>query len=435
MENSHYLRACRILETLENHGFQARLVGGCVRDFLLKVPVHDFDIATNALPDDVVTIFSQKPFKVIPTGLSHGTVTVVFRQARFEVTTLRVDEKTDGRRAEVAFSNSFQEDASRRDFTINAMYQDRKNQIDDYFSGQQDLTNKIVRFVGDPGTRIKEDYLRILRYYRFRCRLGFGGIPGVDEIIKSNIDGLSQIAIERILSEIFKIFSGNIPKELFEEMRACGVFNQTGLLSLTTRSPLPESFVNLICTRMISTLKKDLELARLAVFCLYDVSARLGERESTDWDVEASEQYLSRFKLSKKDLKKILFFIEGKNILNNPFEPEVRCLEFVDRCDIQGGKNSFRDFYYPLWSLVLDSKDGPNKKTLDNIFKFEISEDNRRLMPMPLNGKHLMAWTGIQSGKEIGVLMEELKERFRNREWTSLQEAQDLVKKLNFKAK
>lgn len=430
LEDPVYLGACRILETLESYGFQAKMVGGCVRDYLLEIPIHDFDIATSALPEDVVKIFSQKPFKVIPTGLSHGTVTVIFRTAHFEVTTLRIDEKTDGRKAEVLFSESFQEDASRRDFTINAMYQDRHDRIYDYFSGQEDLKKKIVRFVGDPQTRIREDYLRILRYYRFRCRLGFAGVPGVEEVIKKNIAGLANIAMERILSEILKIFSGILSKPIVEEMQYCGVFSQSKLFAARASDFLPKALTNLICSDLGTVQRDSRAVARLTLFCLYHYLGEHGEELSSLWDESKSVRYLNQFKLSKKVSKKIIFFIQGKNLLNKSMDNEVYCLDFVDQCESNGGRHAFLEFYYPLWSMVLEGSQCQARYSLDKILAFETSDQNRRLVPLPVNGKNLIAWTGLQSGKEIGVLMEELKCRFRNREWSSQQEAKDLVKKL-----
>ncbi|MFT8365381.1 MAG: CCA tRNA nucleotidyltransferase, partial [Gluconobacter cerinus] len=153
---------------------EARLVGGSVRDLLRGVSVHDLDMATPEPPEIVQDILKANGVRVIPTGLSHGTVTAVIRGVPYEITTLRCDEQTDGRHAVVAWTESWEEDAARRDFTINAMSLDRHDGLHDYFQGSQDLEAYHVRFVGNPARRIEEDALRALRFFRFDARYGRG---------------------------------------------------------------------------------------------------------------------------------------------------------------------------------------------------------------------------------------------------------------------
>lgn len=196
--------AKKIMSRLEAAGFEARIAGGAVRDMIMGIEPKDFDIATTALPERVIENFDH----VIETGIQHGTVTVMMDGVGYEVTTLRVDKNTDGRHAEVEFTDDWYLDASRRDFTMNAMYMDKDGTVYDYFNGQDDINNSRIRFVGDPDARIKEDYLRILRYFRFISKTGFK-INHFDlETIRKNRDGLKQISKERIWSELIKILSG-----------------------------------------------------------------------------------------------------------------------------------------------------------------------------------------------------------------------------------
>jgi poly(A) polymerase len=165
-----------LLECLDQGGEEARVVGGAVRNALLGEPVGEWDVATTALPDEVARRARAKGWKIIPTGIEHGTVTVIAAGRPFEVTTLRQDVETDGRHAVVRFGRDFEADAFRRDFTINALSVGRDGQLHDYAGGLADLRARRVRFIGDPDQRIAEDYLRILRLFRFHARYGEGPI-------------------------------------------------------------------------------------------------------------------------------------------------------------------------------------------------------------------------------------------------------------------
>lgn len=164
----------RVLDVLDGDGEEARLVGGAVRNALMQRPVSDHDIATTAPPEIVMARAQAAGLKVKPTGIAHGTVTVLVGRQPFEVTTLREDIETDGRHAVVCFGRDFAQDALRRDFTINALSLSRDGTIHDYAGGLDDLARRRVRFIGDPATRIREDYLRILRFFRFSAEYGEG---------------------------------------------------------------------------------------------------------------------------------------------------------------------------------------------------------------------------------------------------------------------
>ncbi|PZN93230.1 MAG: CCA tRNA nucleotidyltransferase, partial [Hyphomicrobiales bacterium] len=162
------------LDALNGDGEDTRVVGGAVRDLLLGEPVGDVDLATTALPQETIRRGEAAGFRAVPTGIEHGTVTLVRDGIGFEVTTLREDVETDGRRAKVVFGRDFVADALRRDFTVNALSLDREGGVHDHCGGLADLAVRRIRFIGDAGSRIREDYLRILRFFRFQARYGSG---------------------------------------------------------------------------------------------------------------------------------------------------------------------------------------------------------------------------------------------------------------------
>jgi poly(A) polymerase len=214
---------------LEAAGHRALFVGGCVRNALLGEPAGDIDLTTDATPDVVVRIASESGFKTVPTGIDHGTVTVIAGGRPHEVTTFRRDVETDGRRAVVAFSTEIAEDAARRDLTMNALYADRHGTVIDPLGGLADTLARRVRFVGDPETRIREDYLRILRFFRFHAAYG-DPANGIDAeglaactALQDGIDGISR---ERVHAELRKLLSARDPAPAVAAMAASGILSR-----------------------------------------------------------------------------------------------------------------------------------------------------------------------------------------------------------------
>ena len=209
---------------------EIRIVGGAVRDLALGKTPKDIDLATDATPQEMQKMFDSAGVKHIPTGIEHGTITAVLNGEPYEITTLRADVETDGRRAEVEFVRSWEEDAKRRDLTYNAMSMDFEGNIYDYHGGMDDLQDKVTRFVGDPAERIKEDYLRTLRYFRFQGRLD---TPTFDkdtmQAIASNTNGLKQLSVERVWMEMQKILGGGNIKQILGAMNNTGVLSAIGL--------------------------------------------------------------------------------------------------------------------------------------------------------------------------------------------------------------
>lgn len=216
----------RVLGALQAGGAEVRFVGGSVRDALLGRPIGDIDIATPAPPERVIELLEKRGIKVVPTGLAHGTVTAVTGTPprHFEITTLRRDVETYGRRARVAFDADWAADAARRDFTINAIYLDPDGTIHDLVGGLADLGARQVRFVGDPATRIAEDVLRILRYYRFEARFGSGnGDPDARAACRATAHLLLNLSAERIAQELIRLLGTGDPVPALQMMREDGV--------------------------------------------------------------------------------------------------------------------------------------------------------------------------------------------------------------------
>lgn len=196
----------RVLGLLDQRGESARIIGGAVRNALLGIPVADIDIATTALPDEVLARAERAGLQAVPTGYDHGTVTLIMDGVPYEVTTLREDIETDGRRAIVRYGRSFEQDALRRDFTINALSAGAEGRIHDYAGGLADLAARRVRFIGDACQRIREDYLRSLRFFRFSASYGDGSLDSDGlAAITANLDGLGKLSRERVRQEFVKL--------------------------------------------------------------------------------------------------------------------------------------------------------------------------------------------------------------------------------------
>lgn len=212
---------------LENAGFLALFVGGCVRNDLLGVPVSDLDLSTDARPDDVMRLAKASGIRVVPTGIDHGTVTLVLDGVPVETTTFRKDIQTDGRHAVVAFADRVEEDAARRDFTMNALYADARGQVfDPLGSGISDLAARHVRFIGDASARLREDYLRALRFFRFHAWYGDATEgPDADAVaaIAGDLEGLSRLSRERVGAEVCKLLLAPDPAPSVATMRQAGV--------------------------------------------------------------------------------------------------------------------------------------------------------------------------------------------------------------------
>lgn len=277
----------RILKALESARGMTRYVGGAVRDELLGLPISDIDFATRLRPEQVIERLEAAHIKAVPTGIDHGTITAVADGQPAEVTSLRADVSTDGRRATVAFTDDWMADASRRDFTINALYADPETgEIHDYFGGLDDLQARRVRFIGDPLTRIAEDHLRILRFFRFHARFGRGE-PDTAALnaCTARANDLMALSRERIADEILKLLAFADPAATVARMIARGI-----LRPVLPEIESAERLELLIAAEAQAGLEPD-PLRRLAALL--------------PQDPDAAEKIATRLKLSNKARKRI----------------------------------------------------------------------------------------------------------------------------------
>jgi poly(A) polymerase len=215
-----------LLAALTRGGIAARFVGGCVRDTFLGRPVGEIDIAVDKPPETVMRALEAADLKVVPTGLKHGTVTAIVKGKPFELTTLRRDVETDGRRAVVAFTDDWRIDAERRDFTFNAMYADPDGTIWDPFDGRADLLAGRVRFIGDPDQRIAEDRLRVLRFFRFHAWFGKPPLDSAGfDACRRNAGALSSLSAERVAKELLRLLAAPAPTDALEAMAEAGALD------------------------------------------------------------------------------------------------------------------------------------------------------------------------------------------------------------------
>ena len=272
----------RVLAMLETGGDTARVVGGAIRNTLIGVPVRDIDIATTALPEAVVARAENAGFKAIPTGIDHGTVTVVVDHTPFEVTTLREDVETFGRKATVRFGSDWEADARRRDFTMNALYAGADGRVYDYVGGAADCLARRVRFIGNADDRIHEDYLRILRFFRFHASYGNGAIDvdGLAACVRGR-NGLRQLSAERIGQEMSRLVSAP------GAAATCRIMSNSGVLQIVLGGVgYPETLGRLTALAATVALPVDvaLELAALSARIRED-AARVADRLRLSNDV------------------------------------------------------------------------------------------------------------------------------------------------------
>lgn len=395
-----YNEALRVLEVLELAGFAARLAGGCVRDRLLGIAPADFDVATNALPQQVMQVFKTAGLRTVPTGLEHGTVTLVMPSGPVEITTLRTDVKTDGRHAEVAFGSSFEEDAARRDFTINALFEDRQGQIYDFFGGRDDLKQGLLRFVGDPERRIREDYLRILRFFRFQARFGYQSAPGTLEAIIAHRQGLARISQERITSELLKTVVATEAVMAWREMQKCQILEIILPEFAQLDAPSPADLSQL--RRSFSNGQPPADLC-LAYFLLN------GQR--TTAEAVNLRHLAQRMRLPNRDAEKLAFAAEAlQRVPTLSGSPRHAVLNFIDECEKAGGAaGAFTIYFRPLLNAL-----GVDVGFIEHI---ELLYGHLRRARLPVDGLALQKNLGIPPGAELGRILELLRCEFRDGLW------------------
>lgn len=375
-------RATRaVMRALSRDGGAARFVGGAVRNALLKEPVGDVDIATPLQPREVISRLKDAGLNAIPTGIEHGTVTAISAGTPFEVTTLRRDVSTDGRRATVAFTTDWSEDAARRDFTINALYASEDGEIFDYFGGLEDLTARRVRFVGDPRTRIREDYLRILRLFRFHAWYGKGEIDsdafGAAAAEKA---GLKLLSGERVQKELLRLLEAKSPITALRAMQSASILAEI----------LPFEVQLDRVARIV-----DIEAAnRRASDNLLRLAALLPD------DPKIARKLAQSLRLSNVDKDRLIEAAEPDNRISESLQPrEARQLLY------RLGQQCFLDQMKLRWSdSQRGARDGHWRKLLRLAESWKKPE-------LPIDGRDVMA-KGIDEGPKIGTTLRALEEEW-----------------------
>jgi poly(A) polymerase len=358
-------RLQELMRVITGAGSEVRVAGGAVRNSLLGEPISDVDLATTMLPGDVMRVCKHAGFAVHPTGLDHGTITVVNGGQPFEVTTLRRDVETDGRRAVVAFTQDWQEDAARRDFTINAMYCDFEGKLYDFTNGYADILRKKVRFVGDASLRIKEDYLRILRFFRFHARYGKGAPDrvGLAACVKLK-SGLKKISAERVRQEMFKLLVAPRAVQTLKVMAGAGI--------LKIILPYTEDW------RVLARLPQD---ALLRLFVLARVPDELKDR----------------LRLSNEEALRIGALSSAPQISPKFRDGEQKVLLY------HLGASNWRDAVHMSWAKSKAKKDDLTWQALLDL------PQSWAVPKFPLGGKDLLA-AGIAAGPEMGERLQALED-------------------------
>lgn len=376
----------RIFSLLNADGGEARVVGGAVRNALMGLPVGDIDMATTLPPQDVVERAKDAGIKAVPTGIDHGTVTLVVDGEGYEVTTLRRDVTTDGRHAEVAFGTDWKEDAERRDLTINALYADASGEVIDLIGGLADIETKTVRFIGDAATRIAEDHLRILRFFRFFAYYG-SGRPDADGLRASARakDKLSTLSAERVWSEMKKLLSADDPSRALLWMRQAGVLAQ--ILPETEKWGI-DSFHGLVATEQALGWKPD-PMLRLASII--------------PPDAERVAALSSRLRMSKNEAARLDQWAKAPAV--DPSLAETALDRLLYRQGVEGVKTRLK---LALSSARADMSAG--EAAMQKIAKLSIllaRAEKFNKPPFPLSGADVLA-AGLPPGPQVGEVLGEL---------------------------
>ena len=379
----YFNTAKQIFICFQNQNYKLKLVGGCVRKLITEEKIDDMDIAINIEPEKIKKVLVEQKIKFVETGIAHGTITVLINDFKFEITSLRKDLSTDGRHAKVEFTSNWEQDAQRRDFTINAIYSDISGEVYDPLNGIEDLKNGIIKFIGDPNQRIQEDYLRILRYLRFYTQYNKNKFH--DEIaikaIKRNLDGLAKISRERILGELFKMMKLNNFSKLFED-EFCRFIILSMLPQLRNYNRIK------ILNKISYKIKKQIDKILLLSILIVD-------------ETDNCNFFLYKYQLSNEDKKRILFI---KNSFKNYSKQYLYSKKNLLKLTYLSDKSSVIELL--IFLIFVNPKKISNIENLIDYIK------EKTIPEFPINAKFLKEEFNFLEGKQLGDALKKLEKQW-----------------------
>ena len=374
--------ANRIFEALNSYteSSEVRYVGGCIRKVIKKEIVDDIDLATNLKPSEVCDALRKKEINFYETGIEHGTITAIIDEYKYEITSLRKDVTTDGRHAKVEFSLDWKEDATRRDFSINSIYSDKEGNLFDPYNGKKDLESGNINFIGDAENRIKEDYLRILRYIRFFLNYSNQNHnPAIIKIIKRNIEGVSKLSSERLIDELKKLTKSNAFIKIFKDK-----------ISLELIEFIFPQLKNLQNFKKLNSYAFD-NLSKVD-FIFFLSLMIIDGTDNVDY-------FIYKFNISKKDQKRL-------RVIDFFYKEDVGIKNFTD-------KNFNKIFYFNGRQAVLDIvnfKLFTSKIVEKKLLKLVEVYKHKVIPTLPIGANTLMSKYNIPEGKILGSKLKLIEE-------------------------
>ncbi len=376
-------RLATLFAALARTGAQTRVVGGAVRDALSGFAPHEIDLATTALPEAVLKAARDAGLKGIPTGIEHGTVTIVVAGTPFEVTTLREDVETDGRYAVVRFGGDFEQDARRRDFTVNALSLSPDGKLHDYTDGLKDIAEKRIRFIGDAATRIREDYLRVLRFFRFNASHGQGAFDrdGLHESILAR-EKLARLSRERVRAEIVKLLPARRAPEVM------GAMSHAGIIEVILGMSYPARLERLAAFEAAQGKKGD-AILRLAAFSVVTV--------------EDADRLRERLRLSNEEHERLAAAAKTLAALHGIDRPPPvsHLREMLFLCGAQAARDA----------LALAFAESPAAPDDPRWLEAATYLDDTPAPAFPIKGADLIA-RGVAPGRELGAALKSLQAKW-----------------------
>ena len=363
---------------------EIRYVGGCIRKIINKEKVDDIDLATNLEPKDVCMALEKNNIKFYESGIEHGTITAIISDYKFEITSLRKDIRTDGRHAKVEFSKDWKADASRRDFTINAIYSDKDGNLFDPFNGKKDLESGLVNFIGRPDERIREDYLRIVRYLRFFLNYSKQSHnPEIIRTLKINIEGITKLSKERLLNELKKLINFKSLEKLSKDK-----------ISLNLIMMIFPELKNINILFKLNDFKKRFVIEKDFIFLI--ALMIIDGSDNTDY-------FLFKFNMSKKHQKRI-------KMIDDFFKEKLHTKSFkkndMNKIFYYNGKQSVLD--------ILNFKILKSKKIDKQLVELHKHYLNSQVPEMPISANFIMEKYKITEGKYLGEKLKNIEELWIN---------------------